>query len=192
MKKLYSGIEKRTYSRFKADLPVELDGDNFHIVSEMKDISCSGAFCSTSLFIAPKTKLKVRLGLPFYDKSRKMIKKELECFAEVTRIDPPEKRDTGSYNVGIMFKNIFKEEEECILRFIRLRNIKEGKELRKMYLELEDMVNNLVLVERNHPAAGHFQQVINKAIEELDIAAVILDSEINELESVTSNGRKIS
>ena len=46
------------------------------------------------------------------------------------------------------------------------------------------MAARLVEVEECHPTAEHFRKVIERAVEELDTVAHILDFEINELKNL--------
>ncbi|MBU4305053.1 MAG: PilZ domain-containing protein [Candidatus Omnitrophica bacterium] len=182
MKKTFAGSEKRQSPRFKVIFPFEISGEDFRLTAFMKDISDRGLFCETDRYIPVRTKLKISIGFPELA-AKKRIDKEVSCFAEVARIEPPMEKQKGHYSLGIKFEEISAAEKALIMRFIRRRNLKEAEELRKMYLELKTMVAHLVAVEESHPTAEHFRKVINGAIQELDDVAVILECEINELKN---------
>lgn len=184
MKKIYSGIEKRSSARFKVISPIEIISDEFRFKTQMKDISCSGVFCQADHFIPLKTKIKIVFGLDlFINKERR--EKKIDCLAEVTRIDPPIEQKDAYYNIGINFSQIPEQEKALILKFVKQRNIAQAKEIRQIYFELKEMIVQLIIFEESHPKAEHFRKVINTAVEELDTVAHILECEINELANLT-------
>ncbi|MBI4844983.1 MAG: PilZ domain-containing protein [Candidatus Omnitrophica bacterium] len=181
MKRINDELNQRFFPRFKVDFPFSISGKGFHFKSEMKDISCSGVYCQLRKYIAVNTILNIRLFFPLYIYG-KMVKKELNCSAQIVRIYP-EKEDPGInyYEVGIKFIDVVDDDKKLIMKFVRQQNLKEAKELRGMYFELKEMVAQLTAVVQGHPTAKHFHQVINKAMVELDEVTFILDREINEL-----------
>ncbi len=180
MRKTEIDQDKRIYNRFKVNFPFEIKGDDFSFNSEMKDISCSGLFCRTNHYIAPKTELKVVLNIPIC-KDAKIEKKKFASFGKVVRIEPKVQSEGADYNLGISFDNISMAEKDLILRFIRQRNFKESEELRDMYFELKKTITKLEALEESHPTAEHFCKVITQAITELDDVANSLDTEITEI-----------
>ncbi|MBU1087883.1 MAG: PilZ domain-containing protein [Candidatus Omnitrophica bacterium] len=176
--------DKRVYNRFKVNFPFEIKGDDFSFRSEMKDISCSGLFCRTDQYIAPKTELKVVLNIPICCDS-KIEKKRFASLGKVVRIDPQFQSEGSDYNLGIAFRNISQAEKELILRFIRQRNVKESEELREMYYELKRTIAKLEALEESHPTAEHFCKVITQAITELDDVVNSLDHEITEIKKAS-------
>ena len=183
MKKMCAEKEKRQSARFKVIFPFEISGENFRLTALMKDISDRGLFCETDWYIPVRTKLRISIGFPVRA-AEKRVDKEVSCFAEVARIEPPVEKKKGHYCLGIKFEEISDAEKALIMQFIRRRNLKEAEELHKMYLELKTMVAHLVAVEESHPTAEHFHKVINGAIQELDDVAVMLGCEINELKDL--------
>jgi hypothetical protein len=184
MKNFYQDQDKRVYSRFKVNFPFEVKGDDFELTTQMKDISCSGLFCQADKYIAPKTKLRVILNIPFCV-DQKIEKKIFACWGEVVRIYPDYEREGVDYQLGIAFDGLSSEEKNLILRFIRQRNIKEARELRSMFKELEKTIGKLKALEESHPTAEHFCKVITEAINELEDVAKTLDHEINEIQKAT-------
>lgn len=180
MKKIYSTLNKRTFDRFKVNFPFEIRGEDFCYETELKDISCNGLFCRSTHYIAPKTRLKVILGIPLCV-DQKIERRTFICQGQVVRIDPEKQREGAHYSLGISFAEISKLEKDLILRFIRQRNIKESEELRDMYNELKQTIAYLEALEESHPGAEHFCQVISHAILELDDVANTLDYEITQI-----------
>lgn len=180
MKKNCAVQDKRMYNRFKVNFPFEVMGEDFCFKTEMKDISCSGVFCRSENYIAPKTKLKVVLNIPFC-RNRKIEKKLFTSWGKVVRIDPQFQSEGADYTLGIEFSGISQTEKELILSFIKQRNVKEAEELRDMYYELKRTITQLEVLEESHPTAEHFCKVITQAIMELDDVANSLDHEITEI-----------
>jgi hypothetical protein len=187
MKRRYHGQEKRKCHRFKVMFPLEVCGDDFRCAAEIRDISCSGILCQSPRFIPLKTRLTVRMGLLLAENGKR-TERAFCCDAEVTRIDPPRERPQGSYVLGIAFSGINTDDQQCILRFVRQRNIRDARELQKIYRELNAMMETLTTMEECHPTAEHFRAVIEKAIQELDSVAHLLECEITELERLKNDG----
>ncbi|MBU1044105.1 MAG: PilZ domain-containing protein [Candidatus Omnitrophica bacterium] len=184
MKKYDTIKDKRVYNRFKVNFSFEIKGDDFSFRSEMKDISCSGLFCQTEHYIAPKTELKVVLNIPICQDS-KIEKKKFTSLGKVVRIDPQVESAGADYNLGISFDPITQAEKDLILRFISQRNVKESEELRDMYYELKKTIIKLEALEDSHPTAEHFCKVITQAIKELDEVVNSLDQEITEIKKAS-------
>ncbi|MBU4305052.1 MAG: PilZ domain-containing protein [Candidatus Omnitrophica bacterium] len=179
-------IERRVCRRFVAELPLELITPEFKIKTSTRNISISGVYCGIDKFIPVGTKCRIAVEIEVrQNKYKQPVKKKIYCAGEIVRIVPAQKRkDRGFYTAGIVFSDIEPADQEVLAQFVHLKNLKEAKELKKMYLRLKDMAARLVEVEECHPTAEHFRKVIFRAIEELDAAAHILDYEINELKNL--------
>ena len=175
--------EKRKYRRFVLNLPLEISTPGFHVLTKTKNISSSGIYCQVNRYIPLRTKLNIMMKLSFFVDGQK-VRKTVNCPAEVIRIEPQSKRDTANYHIGIAFSGIEEKSRNFILQYVRQKNLKEAKELKKMYLDLKQMAANLVELEESHPTAEHFRKVIERAIGDLDVVAHILDYEINELKNL--------
>ena len=57
--------ERRAWPRLESNVPVKICHDDGDIVTEIGNISRSGAHCMISKYIAPMVKLKLHLLLPF-------------------------------------------------------------------------------------------------------------------------------
>jgi len=187
LKQIYPGQEKRKYPRFKVASPLEISGSDFRCATEIRDISCAGALCQSPRFIPLNTRITVHMELALSENGRK-TERLFCCKAEVTRVEPPYEKPQGSYALGLAFSDVDPEDQQRIVRFVRQRNIRDARELQKMFRELNDMMQTLTLMEESHVAAEHFRNVIKKAIQELDEVAHLLENEITELEHLKSNG----
>ena len=172
-------LENRRYPRFILMLPLEISSPEFSLQTKTKNISSCGFYCAVDRFIPKETEIKVSMKISLTI-DRQLIKKTIICSAKVVHIDPPNSRRDVNYNVGIEFSNIRKPVRDLLEKYIQSKNLKEAKELKKIYLKLKQMAARLVEVEECHPTAEHFRKVIERAIDELDNVAHILDFEINE------------
>ncbi|MBU0635182.1 MAG: PilZ domain-containing protein [Candidatus Omnitrophica bacterium] len=178
-----AGNERRECPRFVFDLPLEINHKDFHVAARTRNISCSGIFCDIDKYIPLKTKITVKIKLSLVADGRK-IKKILNFPAKIARIEQDKGRKTTNFHVGIRFASLRDKNQEYLLQFIQQKNVKEAKQLKKMYLDLKEMEAKLVELEEGHPTAKHFRKVIEKAVSELDTIAHILDHEINELKTL--------
>jgi hypothetical protein len=175
--------DNRKHPRFILVVPLQISTEDFTINTTSKNISCAGVFCYVDRFIPINTKLDISMKLAHIVDGQK-AQKTIKCKARVVRIDSSESRESGSCRVGIAFDSIEGQDREILIKYIQKKNLKEAKELKRLYLRLKEMAARLVEVEECHPTAEHFRKVINTAIIELDAAAHILDYEINELKTL--------
>ncbi|MFH1061417.1 MAG: PilZ domain-containing protein [Candidatus Omnitrophota bacterium] len=175
--------DNRKHPRFILVLPLQISTEDFTLNTTSKNISCAGVFCYIDRFIPINTSVNVSMKL-YYLVDGQKVQRTVKCNAKVVRIDSSENRESGTCRVGIAFDQIAGEDREILIKYIQKKNLKEAKELKKLYLRLKEMAARLVEVEECHPTAEHFRKVINTAIIELDAAAHILDYEINELKTL--------
>ena len=83
--------EKRRHLRLDHNIPLKISSDHGDILTETKNLSCSGAFCRMNQRLEPMTKLKVHLLLPLR-KSAKVTTKKITCQGVVVLI-----RSGGNY-----------------------------------------------------------------------------------------------
>jgi len=176
-------IENRKHPRFILILSLELTNDDFRIETKTKNISCSGVYCEVDRYIPVQTKLNVNMKL-MLNKNAYKVQKTIHCPAKVVRIEPDVLKKDVNYHVAIAFSRIKEEDKDFLIKYIRRKNLKEARELKKIYLKLKNMAARLVELEECHPTAEHFRKVIDRAIGELDAVAHILDFEINELKNL--------
>src|SRR5208282_2305465 len=76
--------EKRRHLRVDYKVPVKVSGDHGDILTETKNLSCSGAFCRMSQRLEPMTKLRIHLFLPLRQ-SGTVRPKKITCQGVVVR-----------------------------------------------------------------------------------------------------------
>ncbi len=110
-----SGAERRKHLRLEHNVPVKISGGDVDIVTETKDLSCSGAFCRINKFIAPMTKLKLNLLLPVR-KGSKIVDKRINCEGVVVRIEAT--ADGDFFHAAIFFSDINPKDSQLIGEFV--------------------------------------------------------------------------
>lgn len=113
--------ERRKYPRVEAFLPLKITSADYDIVTETKNISASGAYCTVDEPLPLMTKLSIIILLPFKHNSGgergKNIKK-INCGGAVVRKETV--RDNGKhlYRVGIFFNEISDKDRKVIVSYI--------------------------------------------------------------------------
>ena len=107
--------EKRRHPRLESNIPVKISSDHGDILTETKNLSCSGAFCRVAQRLEPMTKLKVHLLLPLR-KSEKVITKKITCQGVVVRAQAVVGEEY--YDTAIFFSDIAPKDSRTINEFI--------------------------------------------------------------------------
>ena len=107
--------ERRRHPRLEKNIPLKLCGDEFDVVTETRNLSCSGAYCRVDKYFEPMTKLKIHLLLPL-KKGQKGVTRKVSCQGVVVRVES----QPGSeyFNIAIYFNEISKRDIKCIAEYI--------------------------------------------------------------------------
>ena len=103
-------IERRRYSRIKKPLPLKIKNEGFDIVTETKNISAYGTYCLIDRYLAPYTKLAIRLSLPSKGRTG-----QINCRGVIVRT---EENSDNIYNIAIYFNEIKKIDQKKISRYV--------------------------------------------------------------------------
>ncbi len=107
--------EKRRHPRLESNVPVKISSDHGDILTETKNISCSGAFCRVNQRLEPMTKLKVHLLLPLR-KNDKVTTKKIACLGVIVRVQAAEAGEY--YDTAIFFSDIAPKDARTINEFV--------------------------------------------------------------------------
>jgi hypothetical protein len=91
-----------------------MSSDNGDILTETKNLSCSGAYCRVAQRLDPMTKLKVYILLPLR-KSDKVTTKRITCQGVVVRTQAVGEE---YYDTAIFFSDIAPKDSRTINEFI--------------------------------------------------------------------------
>jgi hypothetical protein len=107
--------EKRRHLRVDYKIPVKISSDHGDILTETKNLSCSGAYCRVAQRLDPMTKLKVQLLLPLR-KAEKLVTKKIICQAVVVRAQAVD--GEVYYDTAIFFSDIASKDSRTINEFV--------------------------------------------------------------------------
>ena len=99
----HESVEKRHHPRVENNVPVKISSLAGDLVTETRNISCSGAYCRVNQFLEPMTKLQVTLLLPV-KKGDKITTKKVTCGGVVVRTENIPHED--GFNSAIFFNDI--------------------------------------------------------------------------------------
>lgn len=109
--------ERRKYLRVQGILPVKLSYPDFDILTETKNISMNGAYCSIDKPLEVMTKLSVVLLLPFKKNGSKIVKK-INCQGVVVRKEHKVGNSTHPYSVAVYFSEIKDKDKKILHSYI--------------------------------------------------------------------------
>jgi len=110
--------ERRKSPRVDKGLPLKIRCDDFDIATETKNISAVGAYCSADRYLAPMTKLDIRLVLPF-TKENKVINKNISCKGVVVRTEEPA-NSSDQYHIAIYFNEVGHKDKKTLTDYLNL------------------------------------------------------------------------
>jgi c-di-GMP-binding flagellar brake protein YcgR len=109
--------ERRRDLRIHGILPLKLSHSECDILTETKNISVSGAYCSVDKPLEVMTKVNIVLLLPFKKNKTKTVKK-VNCKGVVVRKDYVKSDSKHPYHVGIYFNDISERDKKTLQAYI--------------------------------------------------------------------------
>lgn len=108
--------EKRRHPRVDNSVPVKISSCSGDLVTETRNISCSGAYCRVSDYIEPMTRLSLMLLLPTRQGGRASSRK-IVCNGIVVRAEniPFE----NAFNIAIFFDDIRPRDSKVLTEYIQ-------------------------------------------------------------------------
>ena len=109
--------DRRRSPRVATRLPLSLGDRTAELLTTAHNISASGAYCTVRKFLAPMTKLQVRIELP--NDGRPF---PIECQGVVVRIEPSHPAPRRStYRVAIFFSDLSERNRAWLAQFVHAR-----------------------------------------------------------------------
>lgn len=110
-----SAQERRRHPRLTKNIPLKLCGEQFDVVTETHNLSCSGVYCRVNKYFDPMTRFEIHLLLPF-KKGAKVITKKVSCHGVVVRVES----EPGNkfFNIAVFFNEIDKKNVLLITQYI--------------------------------------------------------------------------
>ena len=110
-------MDRRRAPRVDTRLPLSLGERTAELLTTTHNISASGAYCTVRKFLAPMTKLQVRMELP---NDGHLV--SIECRGVVVRVEPPEPAPRrATYRVAIFFSDLSERNRALISQFVQAR-----------------------------------------------------------------------
>ncbi|MFH1202300.1 MAG: PilZ domain-containing protein [Candidatus Omnitrophota bacterium] len=111
--------EKRRHPRIEKNVPLKIKDEQFDIITETKNISCSGAYCQVNKFLPAMTKVRVTLLLPLLSVNNKIITKKIRCKGIVVRSEPDKPVLVNEkYSIAIFFNDISAKDMANIAEYV--------------------------------------------------------------------------
>jgi len=111
-----STVERRQYPRVKRTIPIKVKIPGTDLVTQTKDISCLGAFCSVKYSIPLMTKLSITLLLPEHKKMNNRIPHKITCQGVIVRSEESPKDNL--FHIAIFFTQIREKDKSLLENFI--------------------------------------------------------------------------
>jgi len=110
--------ERRRYPRVAKSLAIKLKDKEADFVTETKNVSCIGAYCTVNAYVPVLTKLRITLILP---KCRDVkASKPISCEGTVVRVEKcPPGTESNQYNIAIYFNQISKGDMKVIDHYVK-------------------------------------------------------------------------
>ena len=110
--------DRRRYPRVSKSLAIKLKDRDADFVTETKNVSCIGAYCTVNAYVPVLTKLRITLVLP---KCRDVkASKPISCEGTVVRVEKcPPGIENNQYNIAIYFNQITKGDMKVIDHYVK-------------------------------------------------------------------------
>ena len=108
--------ERRRASRISKSLPLVLRHARDEFVTKTENVSASGAYCTVTRYVAPMTKLKVRLELPgASNRAPRLISGE----GIVVRVEPSHPTPSRRfYHIAIFFNDLSERSRGLLAAYV--------------------------------------------------------------------------
>lgn len=110
--------ERRREPRVAERVALAIREAGNELATQTNNLSASGAYCTLDRFIAPMSKLQLRLTLPSDGRHPTQIR----CSGVVVRVEPViHTAHRGGYHVAVLFTDLTARDRSAIGRFVRQR-----------------------------------------------------------------------
>ncbi len=111
--------ERRKHPRTEGVLPLKISKRGLDVITETRNISCSGVYCRVTKPIPLMSKIDLTLLLPICG-TRKVLTKKVKCSGVVVRSEPVivKEADTACQNIAIFFTDLSKKDKNTIAQYV--------------------------------------------------------------------------
>ena len=117
--------ERRGHPRTETILPLKISKRGLDVITETRNISCSGIYCCVNKPLPLMSKIGVTLLLPVYRRSRPGTER-IRCNGVVVRSEPAIVKEavTAYQNIAIFFTDLSRKDKNRIGQYV-LRSFKK-------------------------------------------------------------------
>jgi len=108
--------ERRRTPRVSTQIPLIISHESGTLEAKTENLSATGAYCTLKHYLAPMTKLQIRLELPGGSKPA-----TVNCQGVVVRVHPPAPTPKATYQLAIFFNELSDHGRSTLARYIRDR-----------------------------------------------------------------------
>ena len=109
-------VERRRHPRVDNNIPLKISTPDVDLVTETKNISCSGAYCRVNKFLEPMSKMQITLLIPF-KRAGKATTKKVICGGVVVRTENIPEGD--GFNTAIFFNDIHPRDSRFLADYVQ-------------------------------------------------------------------------
>jgi len=112
-------VERRKHPRTENALPLKIFKKGLDVITETRNISCSGVYCRVAKPLPMMSKIGVTLLLPTCRKN-KVNSEKVKCNGVVVRSEPEiiEEADSVCQNVAIFFTDLSNKDRNKIAEYV--------------------------------------------------------------------------
>lgn len=117
--------ERRKHPRTENILPLKISKKGLDVITETRNISCSGVYCRVDRPIPLMSKIGITLLLPIYT-GNKVKTKKIRCNGVVVRSEPTivKEVDTACQNIAVFFSELSTNDKNRIAQYV-IQSFKE-------------------------------------------------------------------
>lgn len=112
--------ERRKHPRRETTLPLKISKRGLEVVTETRNVSCSGVYCRVDKPLSIMSKIGITLLLPIQNRRNRVSTEKIRCNGVVVRSEPAivKEADTAYQNVAIFFSDLSKKNKEKITQYV--------------------------------------------------------------------------
>ena len=112
--------ERRKHPRRETVLSLKISKRGLDVITETRNISCSGVYCRVNKPLPIMAKISVTLLLPIQNRRNRVNTKKIRCNGVVVRSEPAivKEADTAYQNVAIFFTDLSKKNKDKITQYV--------------------------------------------------------------------------
>ena len=111
--------ERRRYPRTRTSLPLKIYKKGLDIITETRNISCSGLYCRVNKLLPPMCKVGVTAVLPI-QRTTKLKTEKIRCTGVVVRSEPViiKGADSAYQNIAVFFTDLSEKDKEKVAEYV--------------------------------------------------------------------------